>query len=49
MFIIIRKKHEILNWQPVLIIEEKNISDRKLISQIDKSLSYFETPKRFII
>ena len=45
-FIIIKKKHEILNWQPVLIIEgKKNISDRKLISQIDKSLSYFKTPK----
>ena len=45
-FIIIKKNHKILNWQPVLIIEGKKIlSDKKLITKIGRNLSNFKTPK----
>jgi len=45
-FIVIKKKHEILNWQPVLVIEgKKNISDQNLLTKIDKNLSNFKMPK----
>ena len=45
-FIVIKKKHEILNWKPVLVIKgKKNISDQNLLTKIDKNLSNFKMPK----
>ncbi len=45
-FIIIKKKHQILNWQPVLVIEGKEIkSDKTLLDNLNKKISNFKVPK----
>ena len=46
-FIIIKKKHQILNWEPVLVIEGLNTnSENKLIRGIGNELSNFKIPKQ---
>ena len=46
-FIIIKKKHQILNWEPALVIEGFNSSlENKLIRNISNELSNFKIPKK---
>ena len=46
-FIIIKKKHQILNWEPALVIEGFNSSlEDKLIRNISNELSNFKIPKK---
>tara|TARA_B110001452_G_scaffold40466_1_gene30962 strand:+ start:467 stop:1894 length:1428 start_codon:yes stop_codon:yes gene_type:complete len=46
-FIIIKKKHQILNWEPALVIEGFNSSlEDKLIKNISNELSNFKIPKK---
>ena len=46
-FIIVKKKHQILNWEPVLVIEGFNSSlENKLIKNISNKLSNFKIPKK---
>ena len=45
-FIIIKKKHKILNWQPALVIEgQRLLSDKHLNKKLEKILSNFKIPK----
>jgi long-chain acyl-CoA synthetase len=45
-FIIIKQKHKILNWQPVLVVEGRKIfSDKHLNLKFEKNLSNFKIPK----
>ena len=45
-FIIIKKKHKILNWQPALVIEgQRLLSDKHLNKKFEKILSNFKIPK----
>ena len=46
-FIIIKKKHNILNWEPALVIEGSKIkSENKLLVDIGKRISNFKVPKQ---
>ena len=45
-FIIIKQKHKILNWQPVLVVEGGKIfSDKYFNLKFEKNLSNFKIPK----
>ena len=45
-FVIIKKKHKILNWQPALVIEGQRLnSDKYLNKKLEKNLSNFKIPK----
>ena len=45
-FVIIKKKHKILNWQPALVIEgQRLLSDKYLNKKFEKNLSNFKIPK----
>ena len=47
IFIIIKKKHQILNWEPALVIEGFNSSlEDNLIRNISNELSNFKIPKK---
>ena len=44
-FIIAKKKHPILNWKPILIVEgKKTKSDKNLLENLEKNLSNFKLP-----
>ena len=44
-FIIAKKKHTILNWKPILIVEgKKTESDKNLLENLEKNLSNFKLP-----
>jgi acyl-CoA synthetase (AMP-forming)/AMP-acid ligase II len=44
-YIVVKKRHPILNWKPILIVEGKKIkSDSKLIENFEKKLSNFKLP-----
>ncbi len=46
-FVIIKRKHAILNWEPVLVIEGSKIkSENKLLTDIGKRISNFKVPKQ---
>ena len=45
-FIVIKKKHPILEWKPVLVIEgKKKASDYKILNKLNVKLSNFKLPK----
>jgi acyl-CoA synthetase (AMP-forming)/AMP-acid ligase II len=46
-FIIIKKRHKTLNWQPALVIEGKRLfSDKNLNTKFERNLSNFKIPKK---